>query len=70
MTHNKVDLEMYLIKLLGLPAHVRSFDLHCEFGAVPTVKCEYEVWKDDCPVVEEGKLVTKNATFEIHLKEI
>ena len=68
--HTKQKFEMEMVKLLNLPEHTRWFELRCAFAEIPTVKCEYEVWDGDNPMIDSDKLMVLTKKYEVILKEI
>ena len=59
-------LEETLIKALGLPEHLKWFELRCEAQKAPTVRCEYY---PSFSLNDKGELQTALAEFELRPKE-
>ena len=68
---DKVAFELEMIKILQLPKGVTWFTLHCAYGEVPKITCEYEVQDGEFPKVnDDGVIETKQKKYTVVLKEI
>ena len=71
MAISKVEFELDMIKLFGLPKGVIWFTLHCAYDKTPMITCEYEVQSgENLKVLEDGTIETIKKKYNIVLEEI
>jgi hypothetical protein len=61
--HSSHHVVQDLMKLLGVPASARSFELRCAVGGLVTVTCEYYPLLNGVPSVDGDKFKTAWATY-------